>query len=143
MERMSRGSIFWYGLFVHLERFRKSKYTSSPYCPDQQQIQFNTKRPQECCFKNFEIKGSSDSSHFIFEISVGKSRIRHRTTLNLNNAIFNRFWVDLEIKFQSRSMSDPPLSDINFKNKMARVWTTLKISFFFFYQKSLFFGESL
>ena len=23
-------------------------------------------------------------------------------------------------------MSDPPLSDIDFKNKMARVWTTLK-----------------
>ena len=30
------------------------------------------------------IKGSSDPSHFIFEINVGKSRIRHRTTLNLN-----------------------------------------------------------
>ena len=24
------------------------------------------------------------------------------------------------------SMSDPPLSDIDFKNKMASVWTTLK-----------------
>ena len=43
------------------------------------------------------IKGSSDQSHFIFEINVGKSRIRHTTTLNLNDAIFNRFWVDLEI----------------------------------------------
>ena len=40
--------------------------------------------------------------------------------------IFNRFWVDLEIRFQSRSMSDPTLSDINFKNKMTCVWTTLK-----------------
>ena len=27
--------------------------------------------------------------------------------------------------FHSRSMSDPPLSDIYFKNKMAWVWTTL------------------
>ena len=28
------------------------------------------------------IKGSLDPSHFIFDINVGKSRIRHRTTLN-------------------------------------------------------------
>ena len=33
------------------------------------------------------FKGSPDPSHFIFEIKVGKSRIRHRTTLNLNNTI--------------------------------------------------------
>ena len=30
------------------------------------------------------------------------------------------------IQIQARSMSDPPLSDIDFKNKMAWVWTTLK-----------------
>ena len=30
------------------------------------------------------------------------------------------------IQIQSRSMSDPALSDIDFKNKMALVWTTLK-----------------
>ena len=29
------------------------------------------------------IKGSSDPSHFIFEINVGKRRIRHGTTLKL------------------------------------------------------------
>jgi len=40
-------------------------------------------------------KGSSDPSHFIFEINVRKRRIQHRTTLNSNG--FNRFWVDLEI----------------------------------------------
>ena len=51
----------------------------------------------------------------IFLKVVGKSRIRHRTTLNLNDAISNQFWVDLEIQFQSRSMSDPTLSEINFK----------------------------
>ena len=28
---------------------------------------------------------------------------------------------------QSRSMSDPPLSEIDFKNKIAWVWTTLKL----------------
>jgi len=46
------------------------------------------------CQKNHMFKGSSDSSHFIFEINVGKRRIRHRTTLNLND---NKFGVDLEI----------------------------------------------
>ena len=30
------------------------------------------------------FKGSPDPSHYIFEINVGKMRIRHRTTLNLN-----------------------------------------------------------
>ena len=45
--------------------------------------------------KNFVgFKGSQDPIHFIFEINVGKSRIRHITTLNLND---NRFSVDLEI----------------------------------------------
>ena len=36
-------------------------------------------------FKVYLVKGSSDSSHFIFEINVGKSRIRHTTTLKLND----------------------------------------------------------
>ena len=75
------------------------------------------------------LKGSSDLSHFIFEINVVKSRIRHKTTLN--DAIFNRFGVDLEIQFQSRSMSDPTLSDIHFNYKMAWVWTTLNIVSFY------------
>ena len=43
------------------------------------------------------IKSSSDPKHFIFEINVGKRWIRHETTLKLNDDIFNRFWVDLEI----------------------------------------------
>ena len=72
------------------------------------------------------FKGSSDPSHFISEINVGKSRIRHRTTLNINQIIFKRFRVDPEIHFQSRSMSDPSFSDIDFKNKMVSVLTTLK-----------------
>ena len=72
------------------------------------------------------LKGSPDPSHFIFEINVGKSQIRHRTTLNWNDAIFNRFWVDLEIQFLSRSMSDPPVSVIYFKNKTAWVWATFQ-----------------
>ena len=40
-----------------------------------------------------------------------------------------RLWIrmgsSLETPFQRRSMSDPTVSDIDFKNKMALVWTTL------------------
>ena len=39
----------------------------------------------------FYFKGSTDPSHFMFEINVGKSLIRHITTLNLNDVISNRF----------------------------------------------------
>ena len=42
----------------------------------------------------------------------------------INFLITNRLKI---ILIQSRSMSDPPLSDIGFKNKMAWVWTTLNI----------------
>ena len=34
---------------------------------------------------------------------------------------------DNVIKIQSRYMSDPTLSDIDFNNKLAWVWTTLKL----------------
>ena len=51
-----------------------------------------------CNLRDF-FKGSPDRSHFIFEINVGKSRIRQRTTLNLYDAIFNQFWADLEFNF--------------------------------------------
>ena len=47
-------------------------------------------------FKNLSfimLKGSPDPSHFIFEINLGKRRIRYATTQNSNDAIFNRFWV--------------------------------------------------
>ena len=30
------------------------------------------------------FKGSSDLSHFLFEINVGKGQIRHKTTLQFN-----------------------------------------------------------
>ena len=40
-------------------------------------------------YQDFTIKGGSDPNHFIFEINGGKSRIRHRTALNLNGIIFN------------------------------------------------------
>ena len=62
-----------------------------------------------------KIKGNPDLNHLIFEINVRKSRVRDRTTLISNDAIFNGLWVDQEIQVQSRSMSDSSLSDIDFK----------------------------
>ena len=70
------------------------------------------------------FKGSPDPSHFIFEIDVGERRIRHWTTLNLNDKFPDR--VKIDWIYKSRFMSDPPLSDIDFKNELAWVWTTLK-----------------
>ena len=66
------------------------------------------------------VKGSLDPSHFIFEINVGKSRIRHTTTLQLNDEVLDRLKIDEDdvIEIQSRSMSDPTFSDIDFKNRM-------------------------
>ena len=76
------------------------------------------------------FKGSLDQIHFNFEVNVGKSRIRHRTILNFE-------WHNLKsilkihfIQIRSRSMSDPTFSDIDFKNKMAWVWTILKVKLF-------------
>ena len=60
--------------------------------------------------------GSSDPSHFIFEINVG-----NRTTLKLNFQIDLNLIGDGVIQIQSRSMSNPTLFDIDFKNKMAWV----------------------
>ena len=68
-----------------------------------------------------KVKGSSDPGHFIFEINVGKSRIRHRTTLELNFLIDSKSIEDDIIEIQSRSMSDPTFSDIDFKTEMAWV----------------------
>ena len=56
----------------------------------------------------------------MFEINFGKSRIRHKTTLNLN-------LQTILSQFQRRYLSDPTLSDMELKNKMDWVWTTLNL----------------
>ena len=43
------------------------------------------------------FKGSSDQIHFSFDNNVGKSQVRHRTTLIFELRHFNRFGIDLEI----------------------------------------------
>ena len=68
-----------------------------------------------------DLEGSPDRSHFIFEIYVGKRRIRHRTTLKMNFWIDSKSFEDDLIYIQSRSMSDPSFSDIDFKNKVTWV----------------------
>ena len=67
-------------------------------------------------FFQWLFKGSSDTSHYIFEINFGKSRIRNRTTLNLNDVVFNRFWVDPEFLDQKFIILFQTLY-IDFKNK--------------------------
>ena len=49
------------------------------------------------------------------------------------------------IEIQSRSMSDPTFSDIDFKNKMAWVWTTLKDTLVsdFWFSNLWFLGETV
>ena len=43
---------------------------------------------------NFRIKGSPDPSHFIFEINLGKSRIRHTITLKWKDEFLDRPKID-------------------------------------------------
>ena len=76
-------------------------------------------QPDKCPLREF--KGSLDQIHLIFEINVGKSRIRHSTILKLNSLADSKSTEDQVIQIQSRSMSDPTLSDNDFKNKMAWV----------------------
>ena len=59
-----------------------------------------------CGVLKANFKGSSGTSLFIFEINVGKSRIRHTTTQKLNDDV---------TQILGRSLSDPALSDTDFK----------------------------
>ena len=43
---------------------------------------------------SLDLKGSSDPSDFIFEINVGKRRIRHTKTLKLNDEVLDRLKID-------------------------------------------------
>ena len=71
------------------------------------------------------FKSSLCPSHFIFDINVGKRRIRHTTTLKLDDEFLNRLKIDLRFKLRvviCRIYFFPTLI-----SKMAWVWTTLKI----------------
>ena len=109
--------------FLHTSPFLTIKFLCATSC-----LIFTVLRPAEShrsqgsavmdsqglCLKLVEtisscLKGSPDQSHFIFEINVGKRRIRHNTSalkLNESRSTQNR----LKIQIQNRSMSDPTLS---------------------------------
>ena len=58
-------------------------------------------RNKEIVSKDKGFKGSPNPSHFIFEINIGKRRIRHRTTLKLNfRSILSQKSNDLGLKFR-------------------------------------------
>jgi len=60
------------------------------------------------------FKGSPNPSHLFFEINVGKGRM-------MNLKIGSKSIEDDIIQIQNRYLSDPLLSDVDFKNKMVLV----------------------
>ena len=46
------------------------------------------------------LKGSPYPSHFIFDTNVGNNRIRHRTTLKLNDEFLDRLQIDWKFQFR-------------------------------------------
>ena len=72
------------------------------------------------------FKGSSDPSPYIFEINVGKSRIRHTTTLN------DEFLNRLKIDWRWRSNSESVLSRIRLFptliSKIKWLWSELPLN---------------
>ena len=106
---------------VYLGRLKGSR-THLTYHFDKQTI---GKSSDLLWFSNENFIGCSDPSHLIFGINVGKRRIRHTMALKLNNESLNR----LKIQIQSQSMSDPPLSDIDFKVKWLRTGLSLIFKF--------------
>ena len=73
------------------------------------------------------FKGSQDPTHFIFEMIVGKSRIRLSIRFRFDRDMIDhnqsRFWIQNLKPFE---VSDPTLPDNDFKNKMVLTGTTLK-----------------
>ena len=53
------------------------------------------------CTNRTGFKGSPDPSHYIFEINAGKGRIRHTTTLKLNDEFLNRLKIDCHSNSES------------------------------------------
>ena len=87
-----------------------------------------TPNPSYARWYNFEepLKDSSSSTNYIFEINVGKKRIRHTTTLKLNFEINSKSIEDGVIEIQSRSISDPLFSDIDFLNERKWFWSEIQ-----------------
>ena len=64
------------------------------------------------------IRVTQTQAIFIFEINVGKSRIRQdKTNFKLNDEFLDRVKNDDVIQFQFRCMSDPTFYEFDFKIK--------------------------
>ena len=60
------------------------------------------------------------------QVMTWASQNKFSTTPYKFRVLFQTTTIEDEvIQIQSRSMSDPPLFDIDFKNKIAWVWTTI------------------
>ena len=73
---------------VRSSRTRLAQRLALPLAPHFAQDIVISKRPK------WKVQGSSDPYHFIFEINVGKSRIRPATRLKMNDASLDRLRID-------------------------------------------------
>ena len=56
--------------------------------------------------------------HFTFEFDLGERRIRHSPTRKLNDVIFNRFWVDLDMSHHEISITSQRIELPNFGSEL-------------------------
>ena len=76
--------------------------------------------------KSVILKGSADPSFFIFELDVGKKTDPTYKDCEFESSFEFESISKFIIQFLSRCKSDPSLFDIDFKHKMASIWTTHK-----------------
>ena len=85
--------------------------------------------------QKLRIKGSSDPSHFIFEINVGKKRIRHRTTPKLNSRSAQNWLKMTSYKFRVVLCRIRQFPTLISKIKWLRSGLSLKLSSLFSSEK--------
>ena len=62
--------------------------------PELEWHDFGLKKASKNSIAAPSLKGSSDPSHFIFEINLRKSRIRYTVTLKWNDEFLDRLRID-------------------------------------------------
>ena len=98
-------------------------------------------------FTVLNFKGSSDPSHFIFEIKVGKSRIRHRTRF-LPTLISNIKWLGPELPLNecvkwfhwNRRKSCLNMSTVISNCQIQLYSSPMVASFLIFFRRAWFYG---
>ena len=74
MKRKPPPSMLGPPAFIQKSKDKENEFTHIP----------NKVSINNTCQSFVQLKGSLDQSHFIYEINLGKNRIRHRTTVNSN-----------------------------------------------------------